>query len=600
MTIEDQTELTRLERFIQWREKNIPDKRFILLLSFIVGIGTALAALILKSLIGNIEHLLTERFDSTGANWLYLVYPIVGIYITSCFIRYIVRDDIGHGVTKILYAISRNQGKIKRHNTWTSVIASAITIGFGGSVGAEAPIVLTGSAIGSNLGSIFKLEHKTLMLLIGCGAAGAVSGIFKAPIAGLVFTLEVLMIDLTMASLLPLLVSCVTAASFTYLFNGTEAMFRFHLDDPFQVSHIPACVLLGIVCGLVSLYFTRAMNAYEDIFRKLKKWYVKFAIGSVVLAALIFLFPPLYGEGYETIELLLNGTNLDDWNEVMKNSLFAGSARLLILYLILIVLFKVYASSSTNGAGGCGGIFAPSLFLGCVSGFIFSRMWNSYIGGWFFIQEKNYALLGMAGLMSGVMHAPLTGVFLIAELTGGYDLFMPLMIVAVCAYLTIIIFEPHSIYSMRLAKKGELLTHNKDRAIWTLMSLDTVIEHVYDPVTVGMNLGDLVKVISNSKRNIYPVVDGAGHLLGMVKMDQIRHLMFRTELYQRFRVEGLMISCPEKLLTTDTMEEVMQKFEKSKVWHLPVVDGDDKYVGFVSKSQIFSTYRQVLADMSED
>ncbi len=589
---------TILQRFIRWREEHISEKRFILLLSFIVGILTAVAALILKFIIHQIEFFLTNKFDVTGANYLYLLYPAVGIFLTGLFIRNIVRDDISHGVTKILYAISRKQGRIKAHNVWSSVIASAITIGFGGSVGAEAPIVLTGSAIGSNLGKTFKMEHKTLMLLIGCGAAGAVAGIFKAPIAGLVFTLEVLMIDLTMASLLPLLVSCVTAATVSYITTGMEAMFRFHLDNPFVVERIPYAILMGIACGLVSLYFTRVMDAIEDVFRKYSNPYIKLVIGGVMLSVLIFLFPPLYGEGYDTIELLLNGTALEDWNEVMGNSLFYGYSNLLLVYLTLILLFKVFASSATNGGGGCGGIFAPSLFLGCVTGFIFARFCNQFDLGPY-IPEKNFALLGMAGVMSGVMHAPLTGIFLIAELTGGYDLFLALMIVSVSAYLTIIVFEPHSIYSMRLAKKGQLITHHKDKAVLTLMKIENVVETNFDKVSPDMDLGQMVIVISKAKRNLFPVVNKEGVLLGVVLLDDIRNIMFRQELYHRFTVDKFMVSAPAKLSINDSMDDVMKKFDDTAAWNLPVVDNGGKYIGFVSKSKIFNTYIQVMMDFSD-
>ena len=588
-----------MQRLILWREKNISEKHFILMLSFFVGILTALAALILKYLIHLIQNFLTDNFDTTGANCLYLVYPVIGIFLTGLFIRNIVKDDIGHGVTKILYAISRRQGRIKRHNVWSSVIASGITIGFGGLVGAEAPIVLTGSAIGSNLGSVFKMEHKTLMLLVGCGAAGAIAGIFKAPIAGLVFTLEVLMIDLTMASLLPLLISSVTAATVSYIFTGTEAMFKFHQDQIFTMERIPYVILLGIFCGLVSLYFTRAMNSVENVFRKYNNPYIKLAIGGVMLSVLIFLFPPLYGEGYDTIELLLNGVSTADWDTVMNNSFFYGYGNLLLVYLTLIVLFKVFASSATNGGGGCGGIFAPSLFLGCVAGFVFSNFANS-LGFFPDLPEKNFALMGMAGLMSGVMHAPLTGIFLIAELTGGYDLFLPLMIVSVSSYLTIIVFEPHSIYSMRLAKKGQLLTHHKDKAVLTLMKVENVVEEDFDIVRPEMDLGELVKVISKAKRNLFPVVDASGVLLGIVVLDDIRNIMFRQELYHRFKVDKLMTSPPAKLLVTDPMEIVMRKFDDTKAWNLPVIDEDGKYLGFVSKSKIFNSYRQVLVLFSED
>lgn len=589
-----------LQTVIRWREKHIKDRQFVLILSLMVGVFTALAAYLLKFLVEYIKEFLTDRFDPMGVNWLYLVYPVVGILLTSLFIRKVVRDDISHGVTKILYSISRKQSRIKRHNIWSSICASAITIGCGGSVGAEAPIVLTGSAIGSNLGSIFRLDHKTLMLLVGCGAAGAVSGIFKAPIAGLVFTLEVLMIDLTMASLLPLLITSVTAASVSYLLTGTQAMFQFHLDYPFSLERIPYAIALGVFCGLVAWYFTRAMNWIEDIFRRYPNPYVKFLIGGSMLSVLIFLFPPLYGEGYDTIGLLLNGVSSADWNTVMNNSLFYGNTHLLVVYLILIILFKVFASSATNGGGGCGGIFAPSLFLGCIAGFVFSYVCNEFHIGNTFIPEKNFALMGMAGLMSGVMHAPLTGVFLIAELTGGYGLFLPLMIVSVSAYLTIIVFEPHSIYSMRLAKKGELITHHKDKAVLTLMNVDSIVETDFLSVRPDMDLGAMVKVISQSSRNLFPVVDARGELIGMVVLDDIRNIIFRQELYHRFRVDGFMRETKVKIINTDAMEEIMRKFDATGAWNLPVVDSLNRYIGFVSKSKMLNTYRQVLVDLSEE
>ncbi len=589
-----------LERFVHWREKHISDKQFILILSLLVGVFTALAAYILKFFIEYIKEFLTENFDQMGANWLYLVYPVVGIFITGVFIRRVVRDDIGHGVTKILYAISRKQSRIKRHNVWSSVCASAITIGFGGSVGAEAPIVLTGSAIGSNLGSIFRMDHKTLMLLVGCGAAGAVSGIFKAPIAGLVFTLEVLMIDLTMASLLPLLITSVTAACVSYVLTGTQAMFQFHQDFPFELDRIPYAIMLGVFCGLVSWYFTRSMNWIENIFGRYSNPYVKFVIGGVMLSVLIFLFPPLYGEGYDTIGLLLNGTSSADWDTVMNRSFFYGNGHLLVLYLLLIILFKVFASSATNGGGGCGGIFAPSLFLGCIAGFVFSHVCNEFHIGDTYIPEKNFALMGMAGLMSGVMHAPLTGVFLIAELTGGYDLFLPLMIVSVCAYLTIIVFEPHSIYSMRLAKKGELITHHKDKAVLTLMNMESIIETDFLKVRPDMDLGEMVKIISKSFRNLFPVVDVHDELLGIVVLDDIRNIIFRQELYHRFHVEGFMKVPQERIVNTDSMEVVMKKFDETGAWNLPVVDGDGRYIGMVSKSKMLNTYRQMMVDLSAE
>ena len=587
------------QRFLLWRESKISEKQFILILSFIVGIFTAFAALLLKFLIHFIQNLLTDNFSVTGANYMYLIYPVVGIFLTGLFVRYIVKDDISHGVTRILYAISRRQGRIKRHNTWSSILASSITIGFGGSVGAESPIVLTGSAIGSNLGDVLKMEHRTLMLLVGCDAAGAVSGIFKAPIAGLVFTIEVLMLDLTMSSLLPLLISSVTAATVSYIVSGQEAMFKFHLDNPFALERIPYVILLGIFCGLISLYFTRTMNKLEGIFGKCQGPYQKLALGGIMLSALIFLFPVLYGEGYDTINVLLNGSTNLEWDRVMNNSLFYGYKNMLLIYLVLVVLFKVFATSATNGGGGCGGLFAPSLFLGCIGGFVFSHSINELeIIHW--LPEKNFALMGMAAVMSAVMHAPLTGVFLIAELTGGYDLFLPFMIASVSAYLTIIAFEPHSIYSMRLAKKGQLITHHKDKAVLTLMKMENVVENNFVEVHPDMDLGEMVNAIASSKRNVFPVTDKDGVLIGIVLLDDIRNIMFRQELYHRFTVEKLMTSPPAKLLNSDSMENVMRIFDDTSAWNLPVVDDKGVYLGFVSKSKIFNSYRKVLVHFSED
>jgi len=571
-----------------------------IILALIVGFFAAVAAFFLHWIINQIVLLLTSSFDRTGANWLYLVYPVVGIYLTSLFVRYIVKDNISHGITRILYAISTNKSRLKSHNCWSSVIASAITIGFGGSVGAEAPIVLTGSAIGSNLGQLFHLDRKMLMTLVGCGAAGAIAGIFKAPIAGLVFTLEVLMIDMTMSALLPILVSCVTATVFTYIFSGDAALFTFHLDSGWSVERIPACVLLGISCGLVSLYFIRMMGVCEGVFAKFKDHpHIKLAIGGVALSLLIFLFPALYGEGYASINLLLNGQTEADWNRILNNSLFAGQGAMLLPYIALVLFTKVVATSATNGGGGCGGTFAPSLFIGCFTGFLFSRLWNiNQIG--VYVPEKNFALLGMAGVMSGVMHAPLTGIFLIAELTGGYSMFMPLMIVSVCAYLTIIMFEPHSIYGYRLARQGKLLTHHTDHAALTLMNLDSVIEKDYLGVTPDMELGQIVQKISRSHSTVLPVMDAGGMLLGEIDIMKIRSVVFRIELYHHFTASQLMTE-PKALLSDATpMADVMRTFERTGANWLPVLDAESRLKGYISRQRLYTLYRKMVHDMSED
>ncbi len=585
------------DKMLAWREAHIKPKQFIIILSLVVGLFTGLAAFILKTAIHLIKNLLTEGFSRYDVNYWFLVFPAIGIFIASLFVRHIVKDDISHGITKILYAISQRKSIIKKHNIWTSIVGSSFTIGFGGSVGAEAPIVLTGSSIGSNLGNFFKLDQKTLMLLVGCGAAGAIGGIFKAPIAGLVFTLEVLMLDMTLTSIVPLLISSVTATAVSYILLGSEFEFQFKHYENFAIDRIPYLIVLGIVCGLVSLYFTRGMNKIEKFFRRFKNPYSKLAIGGSMLSLLIFIFPPLWGEGYDTIAQLLNGNS----SEVMDRSFFlqfGNSPWVLIVYLVLIIGFKIFASAATNGAGGVGGIFAPTLFVGCITGFVVSQLFQIF---GIMTPDANFALAGMSGLMSGVMHAPLTGIFLIAELTGGYNLFMTLIIVSTVSYLTIILFEPHSLYAMRLAQKGELITHHKDKAVLTLMKMENVIETDLSELSPDMTLGELVKIISRSKRNIFPVVHPETRvLMGVLLLDEVRNIMFRPELYSRFTVRKLMISPPATINVNLPMEKVMEIFEDTGAWNLPVVDDQKHYIGYVSKSKIFNSYRHVLVHFSDE
>lgn len=594
------TKPTMMDMVLEWRDKHITDRQMTIILALFIGFFASVAAFILHFIIKEIQVLLTAGFTTVTYNWLYLVFPVIGIFLTSLFVRYVVKDNISHGITRILYAISSKRSRLKPHNCWTSVIASAITIGFGGSVGAEAPIVLTGSSIGSSLGQLFKMDNKTLMLLVGCGAAAAIAGIFKAPIAGLVFTLEVLMVDLSMASLLPILVASVTATCFTYIFMGSNSLFSFHLDGEWIVERVPACILLGVSCGLVSLYFIRMMTSCEGVFARLKDHrYAKLLLGGLMLSSLIFIFPVLYGEGYSAINILLNSNTEADWNTLLNNSLFYGHGQLLIIFVALVVLTKVVATSATNGGGGCGGTFAPSLFVGAFSGFLFARIWNIQQLG-LYVPEKNFTLLGMAGVMSGVMHAPLTGIFLIAEITNGYDLFIPLMIVSTCSVMTISVFEPHSIYAMRLARQGKLITHHTDKAALTLMSLDSVVENDYIAVTADMPLGKLVNVISKSHSSFIPVLDSAGCILGEVDITKIRHIMFRSELYTKFCVMQIMTPVPAKVGINDRMEEVMKKFEIKNTNYLPVVDVNNRLMGYISRSRVFSLYRKMVEDLSAE
>lgn len=579
-----QAKASTFNRFLVWRSSHISDRQFILLLSLVVGALTAFAAIFLKWMIEHLHTVVVKLIETTGSNIFYLIFPVLGILLSGLFIKYIVKDDIGHGVTKILHSLSKRQGRIKVHNMWSSLVASAITIGFGGSVGAESPIVLTGSAIGSNIGSLFKMEHKILMLLIGCGAAGAIAGIFKAPIAGVVFVLEVLMLDMSMSSLLPLLLSSVTSATVSYIMSGTDAMFNFIAPVPFALERIPYVLILGIVCGLVSLYFSWTMNKLERALALIKNYYVKFAFAAVCLSVLIFLFPELYGEGYDTINNLLSAQNLNDH---------------LLIYFVMIILLKVLASVATNSGGGCGGIFAPSLFLGCLVGFVFSQL-VVWVNPNAVVPVENFALFGMAGLMSGVMHAPLTGIFLIAELTGGYSMFLPLMMVSIISYLTIRLFQPHSIYSMRLARKGELMTHDKDHAVLLFMSIDKVIERDLKTVTPDMDLGHLVTTISKSNRSVFPVLNQNNHLVGIIQMDNVRNVIFRPELYTRFTVQDFMSEPAIRLSVNDPMDVVMEKFDKTKAWNLPVEDENGVYVGYISKSKMLSIYRDLLLEFSEE
>lgn len=587
------------ERLLKWTS-NIPEKQLMIILALLIGFFASVAAFVLHRLIHLIQSLLTSKFSESSANLLYLVFPVVGIWLTMVFVRYVVKDNISHGITRILYAISSRKSRLKGHNCWTSVIASAITIGFGGSVGAEAPIVLTGSAIGSNLGRYFRFDNKKLMLLVGSGAAAAIAGIFKAPMAGLVFTFEVLMVDLSMASLLPILTASVTATCFTYIFMGSDALFAINLDTEWQLSALLPAILLGVACGLVSLYFIRMMDVCEGVFSKLKNQrYVRLALGGTLLSLLIFLFPALYGEGYGALNILLNGESETDWNQMLNNSLFYGHGNMLLWYVALVLLTKVIATSATNGSGGVGGTFAPSLFVGGFSGFLFARLWNIQQFGPV-VSEKNFTLLGMAGVMAGVMHAPLTGIFLIAEITGGYQLFIPLIVVSVAAVITISLFEPHSIYAIRLARQGKLLTHHVDHSVLTLMSLDSIIEEEYTAVSPEMPLGRLVHVISQSRADFIPVVNPANHLLGEIDVTQMRHVMFRTELYGRFTASDVMTPIAATLTMGDPMTEVMEKFETVNASNLPVVDVDGTLKGYISRARTFNMYRKIVADYSAE
>ncbi len=584
-------------KIVAWRERHIKESRFIYLLALVVGVLCGFAAQLLKFLIHAISGFLTAHVSNTSANFSYLIYPVVGILIVTLFVRYVVKDNISHGVTRVLYAISQRKSRLKKKNCYASLVASSITIGFGGSVGAEGPIVFTGAAIGSNIGQAFRLSPKILMILVGCGAAAGIAGIFRAPIAGMLFTLEVLMIDFTGATVMPLLISSITGATVAYVMEGYDAEFFFAQSEPFMTRKIPYAILLGVVTGFVSLYFTRMMMTMEGMFGKIRHSWQKILSGGAILASLIFLFPPLYGEGYSSINNLLEG----NVSSIVDGSFFyvdRDSVWFISLYIAMIVLMKVFATSATNGAGGVGGTFAPSLFVGAMAGFVFAYVLNNLDIG-IDISNKNFALMGMAGVMSGVMHAPLMAIFLTAEMTGGYELFLPLLIVSTLSYMTIKLFEPYSIYSMRLAKKGELMTNEKDQAVLTLLKIDNLIERDCRVVHPEMSLKEMVDVISESHRNIFPVTEADGRLVGIVLLDDIRNIMFRPDLYRKMTVSRFMSMPPARIEITESMEKVMDTFDRTNAWNLPVVQ-DGKYIGLVSKSKIFNSYRRVLRHYSDD
>jgi chloride channel protein, CIC family len=583
-------------KFLIWRAKNIQDQQFVLILSFIIGIISGVAGVLLKSLAHFTYRIVSSGFSFKQEYLLYLIFPMIGILLTVLFVRYIIKDDLGHGVSRILYAISKRSGILKAHNTFSSMISSSLTVGFGGSVGLEAPIVLTGSAIGSNLARLFRLNYKTVILLIGCGSAGAIAGIFKAPIAGVVFTIEILMIELTVSTLIPLLIAAVSGALIAWFLMGSSVIFFYSIETPFIINDIPFFILLGITSGLASLYFSRTLMMIEGKFEKIKNPFSRVLIGGGILMGLIYVFPSLFGEGYGALMDILNGNG----ENVINQSLFQDLGQnqwVFLLLLLLIIFFKAIATASTTGAGGVGGVFAPSLFMGGVVGFFTGRLINTVSD--FSVSESNFSLVGMAGVMAGVMHAPLTAIFLIAEITGGYELFPPLIITATIAYLTTKYFEPHSLYSKKLALRGELMTHNKDKAVLSMMKADSLIESNFLKIGPDATLGDLVKLITKSTRNIFPVVDDEENFIGIVFLDNIRDIIFRPELYDNTFVRNLLFRPEVTVDIGESMEDVARKFQNTDKYNVAVLN-NGKYVGFISRARVFSVYQKLLKAFSYD
>jgi len=578
-----------------WRLRHIKERQFVLMLSVIVGIGSGLVAVALKSTLYYTNYFLTNGYSYHGIFFLYLAFPVIGIILTLLFIRYVVKDNIRHGVSKVLYAISKNNGQIRSHNIFSSIIACTLTLGFGGSVGPEAPIVLSGSSIGSNLARLFRLDYKTTTLLIGCGAAGAIAGIFEAPIAGAIFVLEILMLDLTMTTIIPLLITTVTASLVSFLLMGNEVLFSFTLTHPFILRHIPLYLLLGVFTGLVSIYFIRGSIAIETMLKRIPTA-LRVSIAGLVLAVLIFAYPSLFGEGYTVLKSVINGHG-----EIIGNNSVFGPLKenhWAFLFIIFgLIIMKVVAMAVTQGSGGIGGTFAPAIFVGAICGYFFATFLNTIFG--FNISPGNFSLVGMAGVMAGVMHAPLTAIFLIAEITGGYLLLTPLIIVSAIAYLTSHLFESHSIYTRQLAARKELITHDKDKAVISFMNPRQLIETNFEIISPDATLGEMVKVVAKATRNVFPVVDAEGKFYGIVNFDSIRPIMFDQSLYAVTHVKNLMFLPDYSIDPDDSMDTVIQLFQQSDRYNLPVLK-NGKYVGFISRANVFSQYRELLKRFSDD
>jgi len=577
--------------------KKLNERDIMIVLSLFVGTACGLAAVLLKSVIDFLHHSLTSWFDGSAFNLLYLLYPGIGMLLAMLFVRYVIKDNIGHGVTKVLVAVSKNDSKIRPHNMWSSMLASSVTIGFGGSVGAEAPIVYTGAAIGSNVARYMGLSYKNMTILLGCGAAGAVAGIFKAPLAGVLFTLEILLFNISMSSILPLLLSTISATVVSYIFFGDQPAFECTIS-PFAMGNIPFYLILGLFCSACSVYFTRMTLWLEDKIKSIEKPFVRWAISASCLGLLIFLFPPLFGEGYEYLHELLNGGTIDLEGQTVLAFLLR-KPWLVPLFFMFVLLLKVFSMSFTNAGGGVGGTFGPTLFIGAIAGFVVARTIN-LIGGPDIVPEQNFVLVGMAGLMSGVMQAPMTAIFLIADMTGGYELLIPLILTSTVSYAVTRAIEPYSIYTKRIAKKGELLTHDSDQAVLTLLKTGDLVESDFSTISIDATLRDLADTVSKSTRNIFPVVDSRNHFQGFVSLEDIRRDMFKYDQYDKLHVYNFMRSAPAYVYIDDKMDAVMIKFEQTGAWNLPVVDHDRTYIGFVSKSKIFSAYREQLKQVSHD
>ena len=582
----------------RWRLRHMSEQNTVLLLAVVVGLLSGLAAVGLK----NIVHLAgrtVARLAESGSAYVAMFLPLLGIVLTVLFVKYVVRGDIGHGLPSVLLAISRNNSELPRKNMWTSLVASTLTVAFGGSVGLEAPIASTGSAIGSNIGRWLRLSPRSVRLLLGCGAAGAIAGIFKAPFAGIMFVLEVFLFDLTATTALPLLISSLSAATVAYFLMGTGVQFTFEVGQPFGLSQLPFYAVLGVFCAAVSLYFLRVTDRVESWFSRRGNMWVRVAIGGVLLGLMVYLFPPLYGEGYATVTDLLHGNPDSVFAGAPYRSL-AGNAWATLGVLLALIVLKAVATASTIGAGGVGGTFGPSLVLGGLSGYFVAMLGNTL--GLPPQDTANFALVGMAAVMTGVMHAPFMATFLIAEITGGYGLLVPLLATSAVTYLCVSPFERHSIYARKLAEHGDLLTHDKDASAWHLLDMKSLIETNFVIVRSGNTLRDLVEVIQTSRRNVFPVLTDDDKFVGVVVLDDVRQIIFRPELYDSVVVDDLMhpMSEGDIVRSTDTLSDVVEKFKIGDRYNLVVVDADDNYLGFLSRANTFSAYRRFISDTSDE
>ena len=579
--------------------KHISERKKLLLLSLVVGLGSGFAAVVLTWLIHAIKAFINDGFAAQPYNWQFLIFPGIGMFLSLILLHFVIKDDIGHGVTTVLLAVSRNESRIKPHNMWSSVVTSAVTIGFGGSVGAEAPIVYTGAAIGSNLGKKFNLSYHSVTILLGCGAAGAVAGIFKAPLAGVLFTIEILLFNVSMSSMLPLLISTISATVVSYIFLGQTPVFACTLT-PFEMVNLPFYIVLGVVAGFGALYFTNGTLKLEDRLSKFSNRYLKCVLCALGLGLLIFLFPPLYGEGYDSLGALLNGQEITIEGHTFLSRMM-DSPWGVPVFFALIFFAKVVAMTLTNAGGGVGGTFGPTLFAGAILGFVVARTMNLTLANTgFSVPEQNFVLVGMAAMMAAVMQAPMTAIFLIAEISGGYGLFIPLILSATVAYGTVRIFDHYSIYTKRIAQTGELLTHDNDQSVLTLLQTKDLIRDKYPRMSLDDTLDDVVKTISRSDAAVFAVVDEDGHYQGMLDIGNIRKLIFRTDLYKKLHVRNIMEEAPALVHDTDTMSSVMAMFDKTQAWRLPVLDADGRYLGFISRSRILTAYRDELKVISQD